>query len=31
MDTQIITAEKPLMAQARPRKPAPFLPMTKAI
>ncbi|MCP3379660.1 YgiQ family radical SAM protein [Bradyrhizobium sp. CCGUVB4N] len=30
MDTQIITAEKPLMAQARPRKPAPFLPMSRA-
>lgn len=30
MDTQIITAEKPLMAEARPRKPAPFLPMSRA-
>ena len=30
MDIQIITAEKPLMAQARPRKPAPFLPMSRA-
>ena len=30
MDTQIIAAEKPLMAQARPRKPAPFLPMSRA-
>src|SRR5919206_661144 len=29
MDTQIITAEKPLMARARPRKPAPFLPMSR--
>jgi Radical SAM N-terminal len=28
MDTQI-TAEKPLMALARPRKPAPFLPMSR--
>lgn len=30
MDTQIITAEKSLMAQARPRNPAPFLPMSRA-
>lgn len=30
MDTQIITAGKPLMAQAPPRKPAPFLPMSRA-
>ena len=29
MDIQIITAEKPLMARARPRKPAPFLPMSR--
>ncbi|AWM03725.1 YgiQ family radical SAM protein [Bradyrhizobium amphicarpaeae] len=30
MDTQMITAAKPLMAQAQPRKPAPFLPMSRA-
>src|SRR3954452_4243128 len=30
MDIQIIAAEKPLMAQARPHKPAPFLPMSRA-
>jgi hypothetical protein len=30
MDSQIIAAAKPLMAQARPRKPAPFLPMSRA-
>src|SRR6476659_1673988 len=29
MDIQMIAAEKPLMAQARPRKPAPFLPMSR--
>ena len=30
MDIQIIAAEKPLMAQARPHKAAPFLPMSRA-